>query len=139
MAVNPADIATALDRPTPGATSRRYRQWVMWINDARRLIANRLGDLTLLDQDTLDYVVREAVVARVRGGGGVTSETVAVDDGTVTKRWENGSASSGMRILDEWWDLFNTNSYDHDAFTIQPFPDRINRRAGFLDDVGWRP
>lgn len=126
MAVTPAEIAVDLGRPTPSASSLQYRQWNLWIGDARRLISNRLGDLSLLNQDDLDFVVRKAVVAAARAGAndGATSKTVAVDDGTVTKRWENG-VQTDVAITDAWWDLLIPDSEDHDAYTIQPFKNRV--------------
>lgn len=69
MAVTVENVAVALGRETPGASSAEYKQWTMWINDAVMLIeAKRLAvkpDL-VLGQIALDYVVREAVVAQVK-------------------------------------------------------------------------
>jgi hypothetical protein len=104
MAVLPADIAGTLGRPAPADGSALFTQWELWIGDARRIIKARLGDLDALDQEDLDFVVREAVAEKVRHGDGSTSETVTVDDGTVTKRWENG-VTSQIDILDAWWAL----------------------------------
>lgn len=123
MTVSPAQIATTLGRPTPtGLTSA---QWSMWINDARQIIGNRLGNLDDLNQDTLDYVVREAVAEKIRNTRteDTTSETVTVDDATVTKRWED-NAPTQIEILDEWWDLFNTGQPKSGAFNIRPYPKR---------------
>lgn len=123
MSVSPANIATTLGRPAPTGTTSA--QWAMWINDARRIIANRLGDLDQLDQDTLDYVVREAVADRVRNTriDGATSETVSTDDSSLTKRWEDGKPSQ-IVITDDMWDLFNTALHESDAFNIRPYSKR---------------
>lgn len=126
MAVTPADIAHTLGRSTPpSATSTTYKQWSLWIDDARRIIKNRLGNLDALDQDDLDYVVREAVAEKTRNvrADGTTSKTVTVDDGTVTKRWEDGKPTT-ITILDEWWDMLTPDHVSRGAFTINPIPAR---------------
>lgn len=124
MAVTPADVANTLGRPTPSSGSTIYKQWNLWISDARLIVRGRLGDLDALDQADLDFVVREAVAEKARRGDGTTSETVSVDDGSVTKRWENGT-SSQINILAEWWDLLTPDVEDNaGAFTIRPYAER---------------
>lgn len=122
MTVTPAQVANTLGRSAPSAGSKSFKQWTMWIGDARLIIQSRLGDLTALDQETLDYVVREAVAERARNTreDGTTSKTVTVDDGTVTKRWEE-SKPSQLVIIDTWWDLLTPGVEDRGAFNILPY------------------
>lgn len=118
MAVTPTDVATTLGRPAPAAGSADALQWSMWIADALVLIEARLGDPADLDQDLLDYVVREAVAARVRNPDPAsTATTVSVDDGSVTKRYERSTGQ--ITILPEWWDLLRPAS-DSGAFSTRP-------------------
>ena len=120
MSVTPADIAVALGRTAPALGSTEHDQWAMWIADALMLITARLGDVSLLDQDRLDYVVREAVVAQVRRPDDVTSVDVAVDDGRVSKRYSSGSGR--VTIRDEWWALLSPESSGRRAFEVDTMP-----------------
>lgn len=116
MAVTLEDIATALGRDIPDPDSLTGRQWTQWIDDALMLIEARPLVLDDLNQDRLDYVVREAVAAHVRRPDDSTSVEVSVDDGRVAKRY--ASASGRVRILDEWWDLLDPGHGDQAAFEI---------------------
>lgn len=116
--VTPEDIAVALGRPAPDSDSPEYKQWTLWIGDAQLLIQARLGDLTALDQTTLDYVVREAVVAQVRRPDDATSVDIAVDDGHVARTYR--SSAGRVTIRDEWWDLLSPTTRNHGAFSITP-------------------
>lgn len=124
MTVTPANIATALGR-TDSLTAAEEAQWEMWIADARMLISARLvgdgagqvEDLDDLDQDVLDYVVREAVVAQVRRPDDATQVAVSVDDGSVSRTYR--SSSGRIEIRDEWWDLLDPDSGESGkAFSI---------------------
>lgn len=121
MAITPVEIAAALGRPTPDADSIEWRQWELWISDARMLIETRLGDLDSLDQAKLDYVVREAVVALVRRPDDATTVDVSVDDGRVSRRFSSGSGR--IRILDEWWDLLDPDgaSRESEAYAVDTY------------------
>ena len=126
MAVNPSVIAVALGRTTPDSASAEFAQWQMWISDARMLISARLvgtatgqvASLADLNQDTLDYVVREAVVAQVRRPDDATSVDVRVDDGQVAKTYR--TSSGRVTIRDEWWDLLSPTDSGRGAFSIRP-------------------
>jgi hypothetical protein len=126
MAVQPGDIATALGRTAPAANSPEERQWQMWILDARllikaRLVGERPGQVEFiedLDQQKLDYVVREAVVAQVRRPDDATTVDVRVDDGGVRKDYR--SSAGRVTIRDEWWDLLSPTDSRSGAFSIIP-------------------
>lgn len=121
--MTPANVATTLGRPTPDALD--YDQWALWIEDTRMLIEARLGDLGELVPARLDYVVREAVAAKVRRTGDTaTSVTVSVDDGSVTKRYD-ASPMSEADISEEWWALLSP----------EPVTSVSSTRPGFETDV----
>lgn len=119
------DVETALGRPA--SSDAEARQIVWWLSGVEILIQSRLGDLSALDQDVLRYVEAEAVVAKVRRGDSrVSSETVSVDDGSMTRRFETGVQTSD--ISDEWWALLN-------PVTGSSF---YSTRPGFeADDARW--
>ena len=117
MTITSTEIAVALGRPVPEAGSTEDQQWAMWISDAQRLIRHRLGDLTLLDQEDLDYVVREAVVAQVRRPDDATTVDVRVDDGAVAKTYR--SSAGRVTIRDEWWDILSPGLSSGGAFSIK--------------------
>lgn len=122
MAVTPATIAVALGRTTPVEDSAEWLQWEMWIADALMLIAARLGPLDELDPEldpaTLDYVVREAVVAQVRRPDDATAVDVKIDDGAVSRTYRTGSGR--VTIIDAWWDLLLPTDSSTSAFSIRP-------------------
>ena len=126
MTTIPADIAVALGRPTPDLESAEDQQWAMWISDARMLIAARLvgeGDsqvasLDELDQDKLDYVVREAVKAQVQRPDDATSVDIRLDDGSVSRTYR--TSAGRVTIRDEWWDLLSPTASASGAFSIRP-------------------
>jgi hypothetical protein len=127
MAVTPTTIAVALGRTAPEVDSAEYLQWDMWISDALMLISARLvGDgtgqvasLAELDQDALDYVVRESVVAQIRRPDDATQVAVSVDDGSVSRTYR--TARGRVTILDEWWDLLSPTDSSAGAFSIRPY------------------
>ena len=96
MTVQVSDIETALGRTL---TTQEQAQATQWIADALMLIEVRLGDPDDLNQTALDYVVREAVVARFRNPEGFQSESI--DDYT----YRHGSETRRVTILPEWWEL----------------------------------
>ncbi len=117
MSVTPQEIAVALGRAIPG--DPEYSQWELWISDARMLIEARLGDLALLDQAKLDYVVREAVVAQVRRPDDATTVAVHVDDASASRTYR--SSAGRVTIRDEWWDLLSPSDSKAGAFSIRPY------------------
>lgn len=117
MTVEVSDIETALGRTL---TSPEAAQAAQWIADALMLIEVRLGDPALLNQGALDYVVREAVVARFRNPEGFQSESI--DDYT----YRHGSETRRVTILAEWWELLSPAG-NSGAFSTRP---------GFAPDTG---
>ncbi len=96
------DVAVPLGRAIDTALEQGQVTW--WLDGTERIIRSRLGDITLLDQGDLAYVEAEVVAEKVRRNGRAeSSTTVVLDDGTVTRRFEN-QISAGD-ITDEWWDL----------------------------------
>ena len=118
MAVTPDDIAVELGRTAPEPSDTEYAQWELWISDARFLIGARLGDITALDQPTVDYVVRQAVAAHVRRPDDATQVSVAVDDGSESRTYRSGKGR--VVILDEWWTLLTPATGSARAFSIIP-------------------
>lgn len=98
MTVTSDDVETSLGRPL---TDAELSQVDMWIGDAQLQIRLRLGDLDALDQDALDFVVREAVISRLRNPEALSSETI--DDYTYRMPTE----SRRVTILAEWWDMLS--------------------------------
>lgn len=110
MTVLVSDIETALGRTL---IDTEQAQAVQWISDALMLIGARLGDVSELDQTALDYVVREAVVARFRNPEGYQSESI--DDYT----YRHGNETRRVTILPEWWDLLSPAT-QAGAFSTRP-------------------
>lgn len=118
-----ADVAVALGRPI--STVAEQAQVTYWLDGIELVIRGRLGAVAALDQDVLKYVETEAVAEKVRRSGrDESSITVAVDDGTVTRRYEN-TISAGD-ITDEWWNLLDPDSSSGSA-SIRPYfePDAV--------------
>lgn len=110
MTVVVQDIETALGRTLTDSETAQADQW---ISDALLIIGARLGDVALLDQPTLDYVVREAVTARFRNPEGYQSESI--DDYT----YRHGAETRRVTILPEWWDLLSP-TVDSGVFSARP-------------------
>lgn len=110
MSVVAADIETALGRTL---TDVEEAQATQWIADALVLVEARLGDPALLNQSRLDFVVREAVVARFRNPDGYASETI--DDYT----YRLPSETRRITILPEWWDLLSPRRRGR-AYSVMP-------------------
>ena len=114
------DVGIALRRTITDAAEIAQINW--WLTGIEMLIRGRLGDITLLDQDVVKYVEVEAVAEKVRRHGSPeTSITVSVDDGTVTRRYDNQVSASD--ITDAWWELLAPEK-SSDAFTINPLKRR---------------
>lgn len=110
------DVAVALGRPI--STEIEQAQVTWWLTGVEMAIKARFGEIAGLDQEAVKYVEVEAVAAKVQRRGTLESSiTVAVDDGTVTRRYEN-SVTAGD-ITDEWWNLLDPDSNTGSA-SIRP-------------------
>lgn len=100
------DVAVALGRPSSDVTVDQQAQWGYWLNGAELIIRSRLGDLALLEQDTLQYVETEVVADKVRKirDDAASSESVSVSDGVVTRRYESVTSAD---FTIEWWSLLS--------------------------------
>lgn len=112
-----SDVEISLARPITLASE--IAQVTQWLNDAEMQIRLRLGDITLLDQDALAFVEREAVILKIRNPDGKQSE--GIDDYNY-RRFEDNARGQVM-ILDEWWDLLTPNTSSGEAFSITPSGD----------------
>jgi len=119
------DVAVALGRPISTQAEQDQVDW--WLGGVELFITARLGDMAELDETVVKYVEVEAVVAKIqRAGRSESSITVAVDDGSVTRRYENAVTASD--ITDEWWQLLDPDTNTATA-SIRP--------SFEADDVRW--
>lgn len=120
MTVTPTEVAVTLAQAAPDPGSITWDAWSQWITDALTQIRFRLGDPAMLDQQILDYVVREAVAAKVRNPQGIAQSSVTIDDGSISKTYSRGG-SGQVTILDEWWAMLTpARGDDRGAWTIRP-------------------
>lgn len=120
------DVGVALRRTISDPDEQAQITW--WLNGVELFIVARLGPVADLDAAAVKYVEVEAVVAKIqRAGRSESSITVAVDDGSVTRRYENAVTASD--ITDEWWTLL-----DPDANTAS-----ASIRPGFEPDTARWP
>ena len=125
MAVTYEDVAISLGRSITAGSAEEL-QITQWIGDALLLIEHRLGDPAELDQDVLDYVVREAVTARARNPEGMQSETI--DDYT----YRLPAETRRVTILDEWWNMLDPDA-GSGAFSVRPAFEADETGNEFLD------
>lgn len=127
MTVTISDIEVGLGRPL---TNPEQLQAYQWVDDATLLITTKFGAAFAdLSASLVDYVIRASIVARFKGsdGDGLSSVSVAVDDGTVTKRWDSNKPQDDW-LISGWFDLL-APTRDAAAFSTRP---------GFdADDVQW--
>ena len=95
----------------------------MWIDDALMLVQIRVDSITptpTVDQDRLDYVIREAVVMHALRPDSATQVTISVDDSSSTKTYR--SSSGRVQILGEWWALLGLATSAGKAFMVDLMP-----------------
>ena len=114
------DIRVALGR-SPRDDNERA-QWDMWIRDAQlEVSAGPSGaasiDLATLDQDRLQRVIRDAVVAKIRRPDDATQVEIAVDDGRVSRVYQSSTGS--IFIRPEWWTFLGLTG-SQSAFSTRP-------------------
>lgn len=123
MAVTPENIAVAMGMAAPEPDSIQWQQWSLWVDDAQMLIETRAEqldiDFSMIDQQKLDYVTREAVVAHIKKPDDATQVSVQVDDGMTSKSYRSGKGR--VTILDEWWTLLGLTD-PSGAFAIDMVP-----------------
>lgn len=107
------DVEASLGRSLSTAERTRV-EW--WLTGAEAQIRARLGDVNLLDIDTVRYVEAEAVAARMSNPDGYQSETV--DDYTYRLPPESRS----VRITPDQWAM------------LSPQADGSSTRPGFEPD-----
>lgn len=125
------DVAVALGRPISTEAEQNQVEW--WLSGVELFITAKLGDVADLDEAAVKYVEVEAVVAKIRRGAlaGASSITVNVDDGGVTRRYENPVSADD--ITDEWWGLLDPDT-GGGAFTVRPYFEPDDSTA---DDLDW--
>jgi hypothetical protein len=106
------DVQDSLGRPITSAGE--IAQVNMWLDDAELQIRLRLGDVTLLDQEVLAFVEREAAILKIRNPDGKQSE--GIDDYNYRRNEDN--ARGQVVILDEWWLMLSPNTGSGGAFSI---------------------
>lgn len=122
--VTPATIAVALGQAAPASGSFTEQRYAMWIADALMLVQLRYDslddDALVVNQDLLDYVVREAVVAHAQRPDDSTQVSTSVDDASVSKTYRTGKGR--VTILDEWWTMLGLGTASGSAaFSFQPY------------------
>ena len=109
-----SDVGVALRRTISDPAEQA--QIEHWLTGAEMAVRSRLGNPALLDQDVLRYVEAEAVAEKVRRAGrDESSITVSVDDGTVTRRYENNMSIDD--IAGDLWSLLSP-ARSGSAYTI---------------------
>lgn len=123
--IDTTQIAVALGRDIQTVPDATRLQWQMWIDDAALTIEfgdgvhSGLGDLALLNQSQLDYVIREAVTAKVKRPDDATQVDISVDDGRVSKIYQTGTGT--VYIRPEWWKRLDPDvNVDSQAFSTRP-------------------
>lgn len=110
------EVAVALGRPSSDFNADQQAQITWWLAGIELLIKSRLGAIADLDQETVEQVEVEAVAEKVRRAGrSESSITVAVDDGSVTRRYENRVTADD--ITPDMWGLFGSG-YTGSAYSI---------------------
>lgn len=108
-------VETSLGRTL---TDPERAQVTQWIGDAELIVGARLGDLAALDQAVLAYVVREAVVLKVKRPDGAVKVDVSVDDASTSRTYERSTGQ--ITILDEWWALLSPGADSGAGFSTRP-------------------
>ena len=100
------DVELRLGRPVTNSD-----QVQAWLDDVEVMIRARVPDLAQLvasgqvDADALRMVESNAVIRRLLNPEGIASQTVRVDDGSVTKTRAGSSADGLLALTDGEWDL----------------------------------
>ena len=125
-------VAAELGRSTPGSGSPEGLQWQQWLDRVERAISARFvaSGLVLFEQvslgqpdgETVADVEVAAVARKARNPEGLTSTTVSIDDGSITRR-RDGVPNAGDDPLAltaaEWALLLPASAVG--AFTVRPY------------------
>ena len=114
------DIGEHLGRPLTETERAQVERWLGWLEAD---IARRLPG-AMIDAPTANRVLVESVAAYMANPSGAASVSVAVDDGSMTRRYERGCVGRVAILPELWADLGLTEG--RTAFTIRPSyePDR---------------
>ncbi len=127
VTTTPAHIAVDMGKDPATLTSLDTAQLQRWIDDAALLITNGIGDV-IPNVSNLDYVVRQAVLMVADAPGrGVLSESVQIDDGQYTTRYER--APRRVTITPEWWAMLGVATGKGSAFSISMEPASLTTHA----------
>lgn len=130
--VQPSDIATEMGDDPAELSSVEMAQILRWITDAAFLVERGLGDVTP-DTETLDYVIRQAVLGVADGPrSGVASESVQIDDAQTMTRYERAGRRR-IEILPEWWEMLGVATARGQAMTIDMTPADLTIHAVWCD------
>ncbi len=125
------DVGVALGRSI--TETAEQAQIDHWLTGVELAIVAKLGPVAGLDAETVKYVEAEAVAEKFRRRGRAESSvTVSVDDGSVTRRYDQPAGAQD--ITDEWWSLLTPADDSHAAFTISPYS---QRQTQVPDPRGW--
>lgn len=100
------DVEDRLGRPVTNPV-----QVQAWLDDVEVLIRARIPNIADLvatgqvDADTLRMVEANAVIRRLQNPEGLSTYTVRVDDGSVTKTRSGSSTDGVLALTDDEWEL----------------------------------
>lgn len=110
MTANVSTVSQSLGR---SLEPHEVEQVNWWIKGAELRIRSRLGDLDYLDQETLTYVVTEAVARKVRNPDGKRNERI--DD--YSYGYDTDAAKVDIDLTDTEWAMLTPKS-NRNAFSI---------------------
>lgn len=105
------DVAVTLGRAVNKLSSVQKAQIEDWIGKTERIIKKRLGDLALLDEETLKDVVSEVVARRFKNPDGKQNERI--DD--YGYGLDREVAKGRLYLTDEEWDQLTPEMVERDV------------------------
>lgn len=124
----PADVAESL-RGSTSTTEAEQVQWQKWLDSVESQIVRRFKRLGLVladrvalgDPTAADVAIVEvdAVIRRIQNPDGMTSTTVSVDDGSITKRRDGYRGGDPLTLTDDEWDRLLPTP-DRSAWSTRP-------------------
>lgn len=111
------DVETAIGRPISEVSEQD--QVTQWIADVEMILASRI-DVEALDEgvqtDLVAYVVREAVIARMRFRADRNGDNTRGENDPDT-----GEESFFLRVLSPWWALLDPGESGSPVFSARPY------------------